>query len=169
MPAIFNPDDVGRCGASTLRRPSVYACVEGVGHETQSENKRSVVDPVFCIFLCLDEYIRVPGRGDPVFPEGAVPEWSGAADCRKQHGGFQADIVCAAVSTAVQFAECTIADVLGNRVKTKVNEEKARITLTLPAQCEDEDAVQAVLTGMMLTLMHWREQYPDYLEVVMEV
>lgn len=100
MPAIFNPDDVGRCGASTLRRPSVYACVEGVGHETQSENKRSVVDPVFCIFLCLDEYIRVPGRGDPVFPEGAVPEWSGAADCRKQHGGFQADIVCAAAMPA---------------------------------------------------------------------
>lgn len=53
MPAIFNPDDVGRCGASTLRRPSVYACVEGVGHETQSENKRSVVDPVFCFPLPL--------------------------------------------------------------------------------------------------------------------
>ena len=76
------------------------------------------------------------------------------------------DIICAAVSTAVQFAECTISDVLGNRVKTKVNEEEARITLTLPATCEDEDAVQAVLTGMMLTLIELRDQYPDFIEVM---
>ena len=82
------------------------------------------------------------------------------------YGEAGTDIVCAAVSTAVQFAECTIADVLGNRVKTKVNEEKARITLTHPAQCEDEDAVQAVLTGMMLTLCELRVQYPDYIEVM---
>ena len=85
------------------------------------------------------------------------------------HSGYAeegADIVCAAVSTAVQFAECVINDVLGNRCKTKVNEEQARITLTLPATCEDEDAVQAVLTGMMLTLCELREQYPDYIEVM---
>ena len=77
--------------------------------------------------------------------------------------------VCAAVSTAVTFAETTITDVLGVRVKVRVQEDEARITLTLPAAYEQEEAVQAVLTGMMLTLMHWREQYPDYLEVVMEV
>lgn len=85
------------------------------------------------------------------------------------HSGYAeagSDIICAAVSTAVQLAECTIADVLGNRVKTKVNEEEARITLTLPAVCEDEDAVQAVLTGMMLTLCELRDQYPDYIEVM---
>ncbi len=85
------------------------------------------------------------------------------------HSGYGeegTDIVCAAVSTAVQFAECTIVDVLGNRVKTKVNEAEARITLTLPATCEDEEAVQAVLTGMMLTLCELRDQYPDYIEVM---
>ena len=85
------------------------------------------------------------------------------------HSGYGeegTDIVCAAVSTAVQFASCTIEDVLGNRCKTKVNEEEARITLTLPASCEDEDAVQAVLTGMMLTLCELRDQYPDYIEVM---
>ena len=85
------------------------------------------------------------------------------------HSGYGeegTDIVCAAVSTAVQFAECTITDVLGNRVKTKVNEEEARITLTLPTVCEDEDAVQAVLTGMMLTLCELRDQYPEYIEVM---
>ena len=85
------------------------------------------------------------------------------------HSGYGeegTDIVCAAVSTAVQFAECVISDVLGNRVKTKVNEKEARITLTIPASCEDEDAVQAVLTGMMLTLCELRDQYPDYIEVM---
>ena len=85
------------------------------------------------------------------------------------HSGYAeagADIICAAVSTAVQFASLTIEEVLGNRCKTKVNEEEARITLTLPAACEDEDAVQAVLTGMMLTLCELRDQYPDYIEVM---
>ena len=40
------------------------------------------------------------------------------------HSGYAeagADIVCAAVSTAVQFASITIEEVLGNRCKTKVN------------------------------------------------
>lgn len=85
------------------------------------------------------------------------------------HSGYAeagADIICAAVSTAVQFASITIEEVLGNRCKTKVNEEEARITLTIPAACEDEDAVQAVLTGMMLTLCELRDQYPDYIEVM---
>ena len=82
------------------------------------------------------------------------------------YGEAGTDIVCAAVSTAVMFAECTINDVLGNHAKTKVKDEEARITLTLPATCEDEDAVQAVLTGLMLTLMQLRDQYPDYIEVM---
>ena len=76
------------------------------------------------------------------------------------------DIVCAAVTAAVTFAECTINDVLGNHCNTKVNEKEARITLTLPAVCDDEDAVQAVLTGFMLTVLSWRDDYPDYIEVM---
>ena len=90
----------------------------------------------------------------------------------KGHTGYAEageDIVCAAVSTAVSFAVNTISDVLGVRAKCKVQQDEARITLTLPATCESEDAVQAVLTGMMLTLTKWRDDYPDYLEVVMEV
>ena len=68
------------------------------------------------------------------------------------HSGYAeegSDIVCAAVSTAVKFAECTINDVLGERAKTRVKEDEARISLTLPAACENEEAVQAVLTGML--------------------
>ena len=85
------------------------------------------------------------------------------------HSGYAeegSDIVCASVTTAVQFAATTITDVLGVPAKTKVNEEEARITLTLPNVCEDEDAVQAVLTGMMLTLCELRDQYPEYIEVM---
>ena len=43
---------------------------------------------------------------------------------------------------------------------------QARITLTLPATCESEEAVQAVLSGMMLTLCSLRDDYPDYIEVL---
>jgi uncharacterized protein YsxB (DUF464 family) len=85
------------------------------------------------------------------------------------HSGYGeegGDVVCAAVSTAVTFAEATINDVLGAQAKTKVNEQEARITLKLPASCEEEDAVQAVLTGMMLTLSSLRDDYPDYIEVM---
>ena len=89
--------------------------------------------------------------------------------CCSGHSGYAeegSDIVCAAVSTAVKFAEATLSEVLGERVKTKVNEEEARITLHLPAACEDEEAAQAVLTGMMLTLCSLRDEYPDYIEVL---
>ncbi len=89
--------------------------------------------------------------------------------CAAGHSGYGeegADIVCAAVSTAVKMAQATICDVLGNRVKTKVDEANVRITLTLPAACQEEDAVQAVLTGMMLTLSDLQEQYPEYIEVM---
>ena len=85
------------------------------------------------------------------------------------HSGYGADgtdIVCAAVSTAVKFASATITDVLGVKAKTKVNDALARITLTLPAAYENEDAVQAVLVGMMLTLISLRDDYPDYIEVM---
>ena len=47
------------------------------------------------------------------------------------HSGYAekgSDIVCASISTAISFAECVINDVLGNRAKTKVNEEEARVT-----------------------------------------
>ena len=43
---------------------------------------------------------------------------------------------------------------------------KARITLTLPAACDDEDAVQAVLTGFLLTVCSLRDNYPEYIEVM---
>ena len=85
------------------------------------------------------------------------------------HSGYAEqgqDIVCAAISAVVTMAEATINDVCGAKAKVRVKEEDARITLTLPTSCDEEDTVQAVLAGMMLTLLNLRDDYPDYIEVL---
>ena len=82
------------------------------------------------------------------------------------YGEAGTDIVCAAVSAVVTMAEATINDVCGAKAKVRVKDEDARITLTLPASCDEEDTVQAVLAGMMVTLMSMRDDYPDYIEVL---
>ena len=85
------------------------------------------------------------------------------------HSGYAeagSDIVCAAVSAVVTMAEATINDVCGAKAKVRVKNEDARVTLTLPASCDEEEAVQAVLAGMMLTLCSLRDDYPDYIEVL---
>ena len=64
------------------------------------------------------------------------------------------------------MAECTINDVCGAKAKVRVKDEQARITLTLPASCDEEDTVQAVLAGMMVTLCSMRDDYHDYIEVL---
>ena len=85
------------------------------------------------------------------------------------HSGYSeagTDIVCAAISAVVTMAEATINDVCGAKAKVRVKEDDARITLTLPASCDEEESVQAVLAGMMLTLCSMRDDYPDYIEVL---
>ncbi len=85
------------------------------------------------------------------------------------HSGYAEkgqDIVCAAISAVVTMAEATINDVCGAKAKVRVKEEDARITLTLPASCDEEETVQAVLAGMLVTLCNLRDDYPDYIEVM---
>ena len=85
------------------------------------------------------------------------------------HSGYTeagSDIVCAAISAIVTMAEATINDVCGAKAKVRVKDEQARVTLMLPAVCDEEDTVQAVLAGMMLTLCSMRDDYPDYIEVL---
>ena len=85
------------------------------------------------------------------------------------HSGYAEsgqDIVCAAISAVVAMAETTINDVCGAKAKVRVKEEDARITLTLPAACDEEESVQAVLAGMLLYLCNLRDEYPDYIEVL---
>ena len=85
------------------------------------------------------------------------------------HSGYSeagSDIVCAAISAVVTMAEATINEVCGAKAKVRVKDEQARVTLMLPAVCDEEDTVQAVLAGMMLTLCNMRDDYPDYIEVL---
>ncbi len=85
------------------------------------------------------------------------------------HSGYAeagSDIVCAAITAVVTMAEATINEVCGAKAKVRVKDEQARITLTLPTSCDEEDTVQAVLAGMMITLCSIRDDYPDYIEVL---
>ena len=85
------------------------------------------------------------------------------------HSGYAEagqDVVCAAISAVVGMAEATINDVCGAKAKVRVKEEDARITLTLPAVCDEEESVQAVLAGLLLYLCNLRDEYPDYIEVL---
>ena len=90
--------------------------------------------------------------------------------CCTGHSGYGeegTDIVCAAISSAVNLAITTITDVLGVKAKVKVNEKEARITLKLPASCEEqEETVQAILAGLMLYLCGLRDDYPNNIEVM---
>ena len=89
--------------------------------------------------------------------------------CVSGHSGYAeagADIVCAAISAVVTMAEATINDVCGAKAKVRVKQEDAKISLTLPVSCDEEESVQAVLAGMMLTLCSLRDDYPDYIEVL---
>ena len=85
------------------------------------------------------------------------------------HSGYAesgADIVCAAISAVVSMTEATINDICGAKAKVRVKDAEARITLTLPTSCDEEESVQAVLAGMMLYLCSLRDEYPDYIEVL---
>ena len=82
------------------------------------------------------------------------------------YGSAGSDIVCAAVSAVVTMAEATINDVCGAKAKVRVKDADARVSLTLPASCDEEESVQAVLAGMLLTLCSLRDDYPDYIEVM---
>ena len=85
------------------------------------------------------------------------------------HSGYAesgSDIVCAAISAVVAMAEATINDICGAKAKVRVKEEDARITLTLPASCDEEESVQAVLAGLLLYLCNLRDEYPDHIEVL---
>ncbi len=85
------------------------------------------------------------------------------------HSGYAesgSDIVCAAISAVVAMTEATVNDVCGAKAKVRVKEQDARITLTLPTACDEEESVQAILAGMLLYLCNLRDEYPDYIEVL---
>ena len=85
------------------------------------------------------------------------------------HSGYATageDIVCAAVTSAVRLAECTINDVLQANASVTVDEESAAVTLLLPSSCPRRTECEAVLQGMLLYMRELSVENPDHLTVL---
>ena len=91
----------------------------------------------------------------------------------KGHSGYAdagADIVCAAITSAVRLVETTVNDVLGLAASIKVLESDAAISLRLPGSLGQtaESTCQALLTGMMVYFTQLHDEYPENVEVLEE-
>ena len=89
------------------------------------------------------------------------------------HSGYAeagADIVCAAVTSAVRLVEATVNDVLGLAASVKVRAQDASISLRLPGGLDPtaESTCQTLLAALMVYLAELHEEYPDHLTVVEE-
>ena len=87
------------------------------------------------------------------------------------HSGYAeagADIVCAAITSAIRLVESTMNDVLGLAASVKVNEKDAKISFRLPGglAATAESTCQAILTGLMVYFTELHDEYPNYMEVL---
>ena len=87
------------------------------------------------------------------------------------HSGYAeagADIVCAAVTSAVRLVETTVNDVLGLAASVKVREQDASISLRLPGGLDEvtESTCQSLMTGLMVYFAQLHDEYPDNIEVL---
>ena len=87
------------------------------------------------------------------------------------HSGYAdagADIVCAAITSAVRLVDATVNDVLGLAASVKVDEEEALISFRLPGglSAAAEDCCQPLLTGLMVYLAQLHDEYPAHIEVL---
>ena len=89
------------------------------------------------------------------------------------HSGYAeagADIVCAAVTSAVRLAECAVNDVLGLEAAVKVRQKDAYLSLKLPTKLGQtaESTCQTLMTALMVHFAQLHEEYPDHI-IVLEV
>ena len=89
----------------------------------------------------------------------------------KGHSGYAeagADIVCAAITSAVRLTEATVNDVFGLAAAVKVREKTGSVSLRLLGGLSerDEHAVQGLLSGLMLYFSELHDEYPDNIEVL---
>ena len=87
------------------------------------------------------------------------------------HSGYAeagADIVCAAITSAIRLVEATVNDVLGLAASVKIREESAAISLRLPGGLDPtaESTCQALMTGLMVYFAQLHDEYPDNIEVL---
>ena len=89
----------------------------------------------------------------------------------KGHSGYAeagADIVCAAVTSAIRLVETTVNDVLGLAASVKIRERDASISLRLPGGLDEttEEVCQSLMTGLMVYFTQLHDEYPDNIEVL---
>ena len=89
------------------------------------------------------------------------------------HSGYAeagADIVCAAVTSAVRLVETTVNDVLGLGASVKVRESDASITMKIPGGLSEanETTCQTLLAALMVHFASLHEEYPDHISVMEE-
>ena len=85
------------------------------------------------------------------------------------HSGYASsgeDIVCAAVTSAVRLAECTINDVYSAQAEVSVEEKTASISLCLSPSGNRLEECEAVLTGLVLYMSELSRENPDHLTVL---
>ena len=85
-------------------------------------------------------------------------------------GDEGADIVCAAVTSAIRLVESTVNDVMGLCASVKVREKDAKIIFRLPGglSASAESTCQNLLTGLMVYLTQLHDEYPENIEVMEE-
>ena len=86
------------------------------------------------------------------------------------HSGYAeagSDIVCAAVTSAVRYAECTMNDILQCGIPFQVNQAEAEIAMLLGRDLPEgkRSSCQALLEGLRAYLKQLADEYPDYIEV----
>ena len=91
--------------------------------------------------------------------------------CCQGHSGYAeagADIVCAAVTSAIRLVEATVNDVLGLAASVKVRKRDASVSLRLPGGLDElaENTCQSLMAGLMLYCAMLHDQYPDNIEVL---
>ncbi len=83
-------------------------------------------------------------------------------------GDEGADIVCAAVTSAIRLVESTVNDVMGLCASVKVREKDTKIIFRLPGGLSAlaESTCQNLLTGLMVYLTQLHDEYPENIEVM---
>lgn len=83
------------------------------------------------------------------------------------HSGLSesgSDVLCSAVTSAVRFAECAIADVLGLDTDTYVDPESATVELRLST--DNAGSAQTVFRALKLHMLALASEYPKNLTVI---
>ncbi|MCD8161252.1 MAG: ribosomal-processing cysteine protease Prp [Clostridiales bacterium] len=86
------------------------------------------------------------------------------------HSGYAdagSDIVCAAVSSAVNLADAVVNTVLGLSASVRTDPKRAAVFFHLPGGLSetDEATCQNLLAGMMVYLSELAGEYPEFLAV----